>query len=457
MARRIRNSKLDTRTARAKLPARREPYWVAIAPGRHLGYRRLGPKGGTWIARRSENGQRAYRALGTADDVLDANGRDALDFVQAQELARAWFGGELDKPEILAAAAPATVGAALDDYLSWVEKNRKTPRETRWAIDAHIRPALGNVPLSDLTAERIAAWHEALAAAPARVRSKIGKAQRYKPGPADRDAVRARRSTANRVLTILKAALNRAFRKGLAASDEAWRRVRPFEKADAARVRWLKHDECLRLLNTCPPDLRRLARAALLTGCRYSELARLEARDFDEDAGTLHIRETKGGTPRHVHLTDEGIELLRSLTAGRGGKERVLRRDAGEGAQVWGRNHQARPLREACTRARIEPAIGFHVLRHTFASHMVMAGAPLLVVAQALGHADTRMVEKHYGHLAPSYLRETIRSKALRLGDGEPTNVTAFLTEAEPRAAARAQPRVAAVPLAKMASRRRQT
>ena len=48
----------------------------------------------------------------------------------------------------------------------------------------------------------------------------------------------------------------------------------------------------------------------------------------------------------------------------------------------------------------------FHALRHTWASHRVMAGAPLMVVAHALGHADTRMVEKHYGHLAPSYIRD---------------------------------------------------
>jgi hypothetical protein len=39
-------------------------------------------------------------------------------------------------------------------------------------------------------------------------------------------------------------------------------------------------------------------------------------------------------------------------------------------------------------------------------------GAPLMVVAQALGHADTRMVDKHYAHLAPSYVADTIRRMA---------------------------------------------
>ena len=55
-------------------------------------------------------------------------------------------------------------------------------------------------------------------------------------------------------------------------------------------------------------------------------------------------------------------------------------------------------------------------LRHTWASHAVMNGVPLLVVAKNLGHADTRMVEKHYGHLAPSYIADAIRAGAPRFG-----------------------------------------
>src|SRR6516165_360984 len=50
-----------------------------------------------------------------------------------------------------------------------------------------------------------------------------------------------------------------------------------------------------------------------------------------------------------------------------------------------------------------------HILRHTWASLAVMAGVPLMVVAKTLGHSDTRMVEKHYGHLAPSFITEAIR------------------------------------------------
>jgi integrase len=58
----------------------------------------------------------------------------------------------------------------------------------------------------------------------------------------------------------------------------------------------------------------------------------------------------------------------------------------------------------------------FHCLRHTWASLAVMAEMPLMVVARNLGHASTKMVEAHYGHLAPSYVRDTVRRSAPRFG-----------------------------------------
>ena len=54
-----------------------------------------------------------------------------------------------------------------------------------------------------------------------------------------------------------------------------------------------------------------------------------------------------------------------------------------------------------------------------------MNGVPLLVVAKNLGHADTRMVEKHYGHLAPSYIADAIRAGAPRFGMVESSGLTA--------------------------------
>ena len=87
-------------------------------------------------------------------------------------------------------------------------------------------------------------------------------------------------------------------------------------------------------------------------------------------------------------------------------------------------------MREACRGAKIVPAVGFHQLRHTWASLAVMKEMPLMVVARNLGHVDTRMVEKHYGHLAPSYVADAIRAAAPRFGTGAEGNAVAIATTA---------------------------
>ena len=78
----------------------------------------------------------------------------------------------------------------------------------------------------------------------------------------------------------------------------------------------------------------------------------------------------------------------------------------------------------ACERAEIVPPASFHILRHTYASRLAMRGVPLLIIAKQLGHGDTRMVEKHYGHLCPNYVADTVRAAFGNLGIGGDANVT---------------------------------
>jgi integrase len=108
-------------------------------------------------------------------------------------------------------------------------------------------------------------------------------------------------------------------------------------------------------------------------------------------------------------VNDEGADLFKSMAAGKAGDALLLIKDDG---MQWAKSHQARPMAEACERASIKPGVSFHILRHTYASLAVMNGAPLMVIARNLGHADTRMVEKHYGHLASSYIADAIRAAA---------------------------------------------
>jgi integrase len=238
----------------------------------------------------------------------------------------------------------------------------------------------------------------------------------FKAAPAGEEEVRRRRASANRVLTHLKAALNHAFDERRVASNDAWgRRVKKFRGVDAARARYLTVAEANRLINASDTGFRPLVRAALETGMRYSELARLEVSDFNPDAGTITVRRSKSGRARHVVITTEGVEFFRQVCAGRAGDDLMFRRPD---AQPWQRSNAEQPMAEACKCARISPAIGFHGLRHTWASLATMNGVPLMVVARNLGHRDTTMVERHYGHLAPSYVAEAIRAGAPRFAAG---------------------------------------
>jgi integrase len=435
MARTVREASLATRSARLRLPINTKPYWRVIEQGLHLGYRRRAT-GGTWIARRRDERSRYREAkLGLADDLQDANSDGVLDISQAQRAARAWCLQQQRLAcglETLVLSGPYTVARAMADY---VEDYRRRGGKAADSIESvarqNILGSLGDFEVTKLTTKRLADWHRAIAERPRRWRARPGA----KPNLAafdrrDSNAVRRRRATANRVLTYLKAALNHAWRAGLVASDNAWRRVKPFKSVDLPVIRYLSYDEITRLLNACPADFRDLVHVALLTGCRYGELCRFKVADYNPDVATLTIRDAKSGQARHVTLTGEALELVERLTTGRSPGDVVLRRVDGRG---WKRAEQLRPMRDACARAGIAPAVGFHVLRHTHASILAMRAVPMAVIAWQLGHADTRMTERHYAHLAPNYVTDTIRASFPRLTSSTlPTVVSINRTSKKP-------------------------
>jgi integrase len=418
MARTIKNAKLDTRSGRTALKMRREPYWTVISAGCAVGYRK-GSKGGNWIARmRDDAGRQHYEALGASDDARDADALTVFNFAQAQERARGFFKTKARElaGDYLPEDGTFTVTKALETYFA--ERERKGSKgidKDRAAARVRILPHLGEAEVSKLSAKRIRDWQATIAKSPKLVRACKDGTNRNSPkiDEIDADAVRARRASANRTLTVLKAALNMAYHDGRVLTDDAWRKVKPFREADSPVVRYLSDDEVRRLVNSCDGAFRNLVRGALLTGCRYGELCRMRASDYNVDARAVTIRESKAGKVRHVALTDEGAALFKKLTAGKTGKQLIFVRDDNE---AWGPSHQQRPLEAASTRAQLEPAATFHILRHTYASMLAMKGVPMGVIAAQIGHADTRMTEKHYAHMSPNYVADTVRAALPTLG-----------------------------------------
>jgi hypothetical protein len=267
MPRRVRNTPLETRSARAKLAPRRNPYWVKLSEGLHLGYVPQ-QAGGKWVVRfylgrdvqwqyRGRLTQRLYQKqmLGHADDYGDADGLTVLSFDQAQAKARLMHSARAHAEAGLP-MGPYTVAQAIADYVAYMgAQGRATTKDVATRARSQIVPVLGHVNVADLTSERLRAFLAQLAAEPARVRSGRGKAQAYRKS----NDPRARKSSGNRIFAILRAALNHAYDEKRVSSNDAWgRRVKPFRGVDGKRDRILTIAEAQRLINACEPSFRDL-------------------------------------------------------------------------------------------------------------------------------------------------------------------------------------------------------
>ena len=400
MARTVRGGRLETRTARLKLIPRPRGYWASTAkPGLHLGYRRLRDRNGTWIARtyQGTSGTYVHKAFAQADDYSESDGDEVLTYFEAAQR----IAGEA--PPVRHSSA-YTVQDAVSSYLDYITQHRKSIVDARSRLNAYVVPYFGDRPLASLTPADVEAWskwayaHDPRGNAPKRKRRDIPAAERE----------RRRRATINKVITYLKAAFDRAYEHRHVETRAAWARLHKFKGADSARIGRLSTEQARRLTNAAAPDFRRLLELALLTGARYGELITFRTRDFDHGSGTLLVAESKSGKPRRIPLTDEGRQLVDSLTAGKAADDVILTKADG---QPWRKNDQFERIRESCAAAKISPPINFHALRHTTASLLIEKGVPLAFVAEMLGHSDTRMVSKHYAHLARNIVHDEIRAK----------------------------------------------
>jgi integrase len=420
-----RRSDLSTPKARKRLaiPPNGRPYWHPIEEGRALGYRRVdGP--GSWRCRYYRESEGYHEnVLGLADDTVPADGQDILSFAQALRLAIAWCNeqaapGQPAVEVVEVAQEPYTVAQAMEDYLQWYRVHRKAAWEVELRIKGNVLPILGCHDVAKLSVRQIRIWHQELGTAPLRMRG--GHVRPLLTA----DDERKRKNTANRLLTILKAALNMAVTEGRVelAAAAAWRLVKPFRGVNQPKIRFFDQGEIDRLLNACAPDFRRLVIAALLTGCRYGELANANVGDYLAASQALQVNGKTG--PRVVFLSDEGADFFRSLLHGRSPDEKLFLQ---ANRRPWNKSEQFRPMVAATKAANIPPPNNFHILRHTYASHYLMNGGDLPGLAQQLGHSDTRMTTRHYAHLASQWRLEEARKSALRLGLA-PSNVRAFET-----------------------------
>jgi len=313
MPRAVRDTRLDTRTARQKLSVKRHPYKRAIEQGLILLYYR-GKNRGSWSVRIYNVAAGKYGEeykLGLANDYRNEDGIEVLNFKQAQESAKKKAEEVTLTRTGKSKAGPYTVKNAVDDYLDWFKAHRKSYRNVENRMNCHVLPHFGDRLVQDLTRDEIEKWHRKLA----QTKAQVGGHKRKKKKLRKNSDPRARKVTANRMLAYFKAALNRAYTGGKIPCNPVWKTVEPFKGVEKARVDFFTEDETKRLINSAGPEVRSLIQAALYSGCRFSEIAQLKVSDFDKKGGTIFVGESKASRPRHIPLTSEGVNFFSYATA----------------------------------------------------------------------------------------------------------------------------------------------
>jgi integrase len=410
MARALKDSNLGTRQARARLEVRGKPHWRDVEEGLHIGYRKLAGKAGKWVVRfYTGNREAPYttETIASADDLSDADGVHILSFTQAvnkaRELrARQGNGGRL---------GPYTVAQCLADYFaSRRAQNGDSPslRGDEQRIANHVLPVFGDMECAKLDRDSLQDWLHQIPSKPALKRSIQGERQ-FRALDNSPDAIRGRKCSANKVWLIFRAALNHGHDRKKIASQDAWNAVEPFKNVAKPRLVYLNTEQVSRLLNAIDPEYRDIVQVGLAAGARYGDIIAMRVQDFDPDSGTVAVHQGKTRRLVRIILTKNGIELFKRLCAGKASDDLILRRANGEPFRA---SNLQRPMAEACRIAKIKPAVSFHALRHTYASLARMNHVPDAVIAQNLGHVDTRMVQRTYGHIGEDFAKQMIRERA---------------------------------------------
>ena len=181
----------------------------------------------------------------------------------------------------------------------------------------------------------------------------------------------------------------------------------PYPKAPRRLPIVLTREEAIRLIDSASNLFHRAMPITLYsTGMRRAELCHLKVEDIDSTRMLIHIRQGKGGKDRDVPLSPKALETLREYwrwmkpgTYLFPGTVNGSRADKPITPKVlW------EACREAAQRAGITKAVRPHLLRHSFATHLVEAGADLPTVQALLGHADLKPTSI-YLHLSERHLR----------------------------------------------------
>jgi integrase len=269
----------------------------------------------------------------------------------------------------------------LDTYA--VTNNKPSEVDTKRALfRRHLLPTFGKLSLDKITIAEIEKF-----------KAKMIK-EEYSP------------KTVNNCLTALRKMLAVAQEWGLMEHLPKFKWL----KTPDAEFDFLTFEEAERLVGGADGQFRPMMLLALRTGLRQGELLALRWDDVDLTAGRLVVRQNavrgrigtpKNGRTREIPLSPQAVRALKEHRHLKG--ELVFSQPDG---RLLTKGECKHPLWRACRRAGLR-RVGWHVLRHTFASHLVMTGEPLKAVQELMGHATIEMTMR-YSHLSPDVKRDAV-------------------------------------------------
>jgi integrase len=400
-------SKISTIKKRQALPLMtKHPEYERVGVGLSLGFCKL-KRGHEWRARMAIGGKHVYKKLGEAEQV---EGDGHMTYKEAKAAAEEW------QIESIRYRGRYTVQQAIDVYISKLSlENGTQPAElTRARLYRHVPPDTMQKVASDLTVNDLTEWRNELVNL---ATEKNADAEKDFTEKQKEEALRKRKATANRTMSMLQAALNHSYNLGRIKTAEMpqWKRVKKFAGTGKGKANLLTDNQVKALINAVDDDFATLCRAGALTGARYGELVKAHVSDFNSRARTCLFRTKKGRggfvREREQVLNDQAVELFRKITRGRPGDDYLFVKADGS---PWGAGHQTRRIEYAIRDTqknrrkadRLPAWTTFYSLRHYSISKAVKV-LPLTDVADNTG-TSVKMLEMTYAKSDNAFKRDRL-------------------------------------------------
>jgi integrase len=388
---------IDRVETRARVAARRDPYWQRLTQGRYVGFRKLRAGAiGTWLARFNDGERYHYQPLGDFGTLPEKERFDA-----AKRAAEEWF-RHLD---VGGSTSRSTVKAACEVYVAKLrlENSEAAAKDAdgRFTRLVYSDP-IGKIDLAKLTPRDVAKWKERA------LKLKASDGAARKAGQRT-DIPRAARSSFNRNATALRAALNLAHDRREVASDFAWsKELRPLEGAEGRRRIYLSPKQRAMLIDKASEEVQPLLRALALLPMRVGEVADLRVERLDVQNRALNIPHGKTEF-RNIPLSADALALFKQCAKGKLPSAWLIARADG---RQWDRFAWRDQVQPAAKAAKLPAGVSAYTLRHSTITDLVTGGCDLFTVAKISG-TSVAMIEKHYGHLQREHARAALESLSL--------------------------------------------